>query len=134
MKIYEWSFKGQTGTVNANNTKEAKTMLAVQLRKPGDKSSRIPKGTKIKKIGLTKGNNKPSVLATKIEPEDKPAEKQARCRQVAEVVYETLTKNTVFSNCIVRIANGTESHMHYIADGCELHVKKGARCCKVVGW
>jgi hypothetical protein len=141
MKIYEWTFKGRKGTVTASNTKEAKTMLATQLRGPNDKSSRVPKGTKIKKIGLSKSNKVDftdsagsGLVAVKVESKmeaPKPVEKQVRCTQVSEVKFEKLAKDTKFSNCVIQFEKGG---MCYASENCELIVSKGVSVCKTVSW
>jgi hypothetical protein len=132
MKIYEWTFKGRKGTLNANNTKECKTMLAGLLREKGDKSTRVPKGTKIKKVGLLKGKAAKALAMVAARVEDpKEQEKAVRCSQVLEVAFEKLTKDTKFSNCVVLFKTGEQM---YASENCELIVAKGSECCKVVSW
>jgi len=132
MKIYEWTFKGRKGTLNASNTKECKTMLAGLLREKGDKSTRVPKGTKIKKIGLISDKDAKTLakVTDKVEV-PKEQEKALRCSQVIEVNYVPLTKDSKFSNCIMFFKSGEQM---YASEDCDLIIPKGSECCKVVSW
>lgn len=49
-KIYEWTYKGDSGKIIAANTKEAKRAIA----KSFGNAIKIPKGTVVKKIGIAK--------------------------------------------------------------------------------
>jgi hypothetical protein len=78
-KIYEWQYKGQTGQITADNTKEAKKVIA---KKFGN-AIKIPKGTVIKKIGLAKKKT-----LDKTNKEDLP-------KTPKKVIVDTLPEGTV---------------------------------------
>lgn len=127
MKIYEWNFQGRKGTITASNTKDAKEQLVGILRKKSDKSTRVPKGATLKKIGLTKG--KAAVEATEEPKKSVTAEQKAAT--VHEAKFETLTKDTKFSDCVVYVKD--VGH-HFVSDKAELILSKGTECYKVVSW
>ena len=134
MKVYEWTFKGRKGTVNADNAKDAKLVIAGLLRTGGDTSKRIPKGTKIKKIGLANGKDSdtPHTEAPKpAAPESTEAHKEAPCKQMHDIIYMELSKDTKFSNCVIQFSDGSKC---YIGDKAELILSKGTKCCKLVTW
>lgn len=60
-KIYEWTYKSDKGQIIADNLKDAKKQIANKF----GNAIKIPKGTKIKKIGLSKG--KPPVKTKNVE-------------------------------------------------------------------
>lgn len=128
MKVYEWTFKDKTGIINAANSKDAKTMLAGILRDKGDTSTRVPKGTKLKKIGLTKGSA--SIVAAKVE-EPKAPEKPAKCTQIPDFVFEKADKDTKLSNCCVQTKAGVK---YYASNNCDLIIPKGTEFCVTVKW
>jgi hypothetical protein len=59
-KIYEWSYKTQSGRITADNLKEAKRQIANKFGNP----IKIPKGTVLKKVGLAKNVKKVEVVDT----------------------------------------------------------------------
>ena len=59
-KIYEWSYKTQSGRITADNLKEAKRQIANKFGNP----VKIPKGTVLKKVGLAKNVKKAEVIDT----------------------------------------------------------------------
>jgi hypothetical protein len=65
-KIYEWTYKSDKGQIIADNLKDAKKQIATKF----GNAIKIPKGTKIKKVGLSK--SKPS---TKIKNVEEPLKK-----------------------------------------------------------
>jgi len=124
MKIYEWQFAGRTGTLTASNTKECKELLVGILRDKGDKSTRIPKGTTIKKIGLSKDKPKsksdPAIVAVDVA--------HTKHNVADDTWYDILTKNTTFTNCYVKFPDG---NMVYVGESCEYVVQKGTKCVKI---
>ena len=102
------------------------------LREKGDKSTRVPKGTKIKKIGLISDKDAKTLakVTDKVEV-PKEQEKALRCSQVIEVNYVPLTKDSKFSNCIMFFKSGEQM---YASEDCDLIIPKGSECCKVVSW
>jgi len=86
-KIYEWSNKGQKGEVVADNMKAAKREVA---KKFGN-AIKIPKGTVIKKIGLTK--------VSKVVPLPATQSVAIAATRSTELSNEyTLTKTSSFTN------------------------------------
>ena len=78
-KIYEWTYKSDKGQIIADNLKEAKTQIANKF----GNAIKIPKGTKIKKVGLAK--KKP---ATKIKNVEEPIKK---------IISDSLPNGTVLN-------------------------------------
>lgn len=127
MKIYEWTYQGRTGTLNANNTKEAKSALVSILRGDGATSARVPKGTVVRKIGLTKAKKQSAKETAKEPTKSVPAAVPAH----PEYNFQVLTKDTSFTNCIIRYPDGTCA---YVGDIVTLILPKGTRCCKLPAW
>jgi hypothetical protein len=115
-KIYEWTYKGDSGKIIAANTKEAKREIA---KKFGN-AIKIPKGTVVKKIGLAKEQkSKPSpVVAAPIPTSTVPV-----CTDESYV----LTKDQKFTGVSLRI-NG---RLMYVGDETELVAPKGSRISSV---
>jgi hypothetical protein len=119
-KIYEWTYKGDSGKIIAANTKEAKREIA---KKFGN-AIKIPKGTVVKKIGLVKPGKqaKPavSVAAVPLTPTS----------TVSMDESFVLTKEQKFTGVSLQV-NG---RFMYVSDEAELVAPKGARisCVKRV--
>ncbi len=131
MKTFQWQYKGREGTVNADNAKEAKVLIAGVLRTGSDNSStRIPKGTKIKSLGKAKADTKQVSATTDVK--EHVLTSNEPCKQMHELLWMELTKDTKFTNCIIKFKDG---HYTYIGDkGAELILPKGYECCKFVTW
>jgi hypothetical protein len=80
-KIYEWSYKAEKGQIIADNLKEAKRQIANKFGNP----IKIPKGTVLKKIGLTKGKS-----PAKVEDVEVPT-------PTRKIVTDTLPDGTVLT-------------------------------------
>lgn len=68
-KIYEWAYKSDVGRITADNMKEAKRQVANKF----GNAIKIPKGTSIKKIGLSKGKSPAKLKSVEIDPPRKIA-------------------------------------------------------------
>lgn len=118
-KIYEWTYKGDSGKIIAANTKEAKREIA---KKFGN-AIKIPKGTVVKKIGLVKPAKPAAVVATvPLTP--------TLTSTVSMDESFVLTKEQKFTGVSLQI-NG---RFMYVSDEAELVAPKGSRisCVKRV--
>ena len=116
-KIYEWSNKGQKGEVVADNMKAAKREVA---KKFGN-AIKIPKGTVIKKIGLTKVSKVVPLPAT-----PSVAVVATRSSEVSEEY--TLTKASSFTN-VSFLLNGDPIS---VGPDTEYRALKGSRISNVI--
>lgn len=116
-KIYEWTYKGDSGKIIAANTKEAKREIA---KKFGN-AIKIPKGTVVKKIGLAKAEKSKPVAVPEASPTPTPV--------AAICVDETfvLPKDQKFTGVSLCI-NG---RFMYVSDDAELVAPKGSRISSV---
>jgi hypothetical protein len=80
-KIYEWTYKEEKGQIIADNLKEAKRQIANKF----GNAIKIPKGTVLKKIGLSKDK-----APVKVEDVKAPA-------PTRKVVTDTLPNGTVLT-------------------------------------
>ena len=92
-KIYKWDYKEKSGTVVANNMKSAKREVANQF----GNAIKIPKGTKIKKVGLADSTSKTKSLK---KEELTPEVIVKQIPKIAETGEELtiLNKNTSYTN------------------------------------
>jgi len=115
-KIYEWTYKGDSGKIIADNTKVAKREIA---KKFGN-AIKIPKGTVVKKIGLAKAEKK-----TKEVGITKPLPQTTMTTSIDESYV--LTKDQTFTGCTLMV-NG---HAVGVGDETEFIVPKGCRISNV---
>jgi len=115
-KIYEWTYKGDSGKIVAANTKEAKREIA---KKFGN-AIKIPKGTIVKKIGLAKAEKK----IKEVEP-SKPLPQTSMVTSIDESYV--LTKEQTFTGCTLMV-NG---QVFGVGDETEFIVPKGCRISNV---
>lgn len=139
MKVYAWSYNSLKGRINAPSMKSAKVTLIAALKKEGAKvEKKLPKGTKIEKVGLTK-ETKTGMVAVVGTPDvaaigakaNAAAVKRTHNEQLGatiELAYETLEKDRVFSNCKLVFKDGTSI---VVCDDNEVHLKKGTVVCKL---
>jgi hypothetical protein len=117
-KIYQWTCKGETGKVIADNTKDAKREIA---KKFGN-AIKIPKGTIVTKIGLAKAVKQIATVTPK------------PIHLVSAIVVQNidesyvLTKNQTFTNATVVVDGATMC----VGDEAELIISKGSRISKVI--
>jgi hypothetical protein len=143
MKTYEWKFGALGGRINAPNTKAAKVTLIAALKEAGAAkvSKKLPKGTTLTKIGLTKGeatgkvavlagvdNSNADAGAKASKAAIKRAHKDAPAVMASELWFNEMKKDTSFSNCKLVFKDGS---FHIVCDDNEYIVKKGTLVCKL---
>lgn len=115
-KIYEWTYKGDSGKIIADNTKAAKREIA---KKFGN-AIKIPKGTVVKKIGLAKTEKK-----MKYTEEAKLLPQTTLTTSIDESYV--LTKEQTFTG-VTLVVNGSPVA---VGDETEFIVPKGCRISNV---
>jgi len=142
MKTYEWKFGALGGRINAPNTKSAKVTLIAALKEAGAAkvSKKLPKGTTLTKIGLTKGEatGKVAVLSGVNDNADagaraakaaaKRAHKEAPVAVSSDMWFAEMKKDTAFSDC--KLLFKDRSTM-IVCDDNEVIVPKGVSVCKL---
>lgn len=143
MKTYEWKYGALGGRINAPNTKSAKITLIAALKEAGAAkvTKKLPKGTTLTKIGLTKGEatGKVAVLSgddnsnadagmRAAKAAAKRAHKEEAGAITPEMWFTEMKKDTSFSNCKLLYKDGT---YHIVCDDNEVIVPKGVSVCKM---
>lgn len=143
MKIYAWSYGALNGRINAPSTKVAKVTLIAALSKSGvaKVTKKLPKGTVLKKVGLTKAEATGQVAV--LAGVDEVAVAGARANKAAikrshdvgpqteitpEQWFMEMKKATSFSDCRLIYEDGTEQIV--CGEGAEVIVPKGVKVCK----